>query len=216
MQNIPYKTGEVLSHPEAFDGHEFGDHGIYKTGFGDRNESPDNAVDVRGMFNAGDRLRESVTLTDGSSGMGATAGGDRDIVVSSEPFDEEGNTQGHIVGILKYRQGDQPKLYAGPELEPVVGGSNQISMFVSETGAPDEDPKPRLVSDSTQPETYSVNRYTGLAAYRDYYWRIFRHGVNEGRYYASLTMQAGGTTPKTETIYEVPVGAFCTHCGQSL
>jgi len=212
MYYIKTDFSKVIPWETAFPDWEFGQHGKEKVGFGVGSNSADNPTSVCVEYNAGDRLLEVADFSDGSSGMGATMGGDRDIVIADKPFAMPDDTDCHILGVLQYRNGTQPELIS--DGAPM----NRFSSFVSETGAPEEDPAPQERRDNTQPETYYVNRTTGHAAWGTYYAHIYRHDVNEGQEYAALTLEHSGHTPKTDTVYPEPpaTGGVCPHCGETL
>ena len=194
-----------LQWEDVFPDTPFGKHGQDKVGF----EYPDGSapVDVTVEYNSGGQLLEVADFDDGSSGMGATLGGDRNVEVS--------DLTGRILGVLRYRNDTQPQLYVGGKT--VTGGASRFSSFVSETGAADEDPKPRQVADDTQPEQYEVNRETGQAAWCNYRVRIYRLESNDDD--APLTLNHIGTNPQTDTTFPEPISAavgYCPHCGKAL
>ena len=197
------EEGQILTFEEVFGDYQFGDHGREAVGFGSSQKSDANPTSFCVEYDSGNHLLEKADYDDGTSGMGATAGGDRDIVVADKPYALADDTDCHILGVLKYRQGTQPKLYMGSPLEEITGGSNRFTSFVSETGAADEDPKPQLVRDDTHGgQQYEVNRETGHAANTVYYVHGYRLNVNEGQAYAALGLQASGQTPETDTTFD--------------
>ncbi len=214
MKYVDFDTSEVIPFDEVFDKPVFA-HGKFKVGFGVNKNSTDNPVSVCVGYNSGDHLLEVADWSTGDSHQGATAGGDRDVVVADKPFAMAGDTDCHILGVLQYRQGTQPKLLVGEDLHPAVGGSNRFSSFVSETGAQDEDPKPRRVDDGITPGEYWVNRETGHAAYGAYFVHVHRLNVNEGQSYAALTLEVSGVTPETDTTFPETKG-YCPNCGYAL
>ena len=216
MHYVEARAGEVIEFEDAFPDWDVYQHGNNKVGFGEGNDSVDNPTSVCVKLNSGERLLEVADWSDGSSSMGATMGGNRDVVVARVPFARNGDDG--VLGVLKYRQGAQPSLYV--KGETVEGGSNRFSSFVSETGAADEDPKPRSVrsGDPDDPhggEEYFVNRNTGQAAHTDYYVHVYRIDHFEGEANSALTLQVSGHTPKTDTVYPADPAAanFCPNCG---
>ena len=202
MRYITVDASKVIPWDEAFET-EVGQHGKFKTGFGIGSDSVDNPTSVCVAYNAGDRLLEVLNFSHGDSHMGATMGGDRNIVVADKPFALAEDTDCKILGVLKTRQGTQPALYVIDEngdLTEAIGGSASYSGFVSETGAPEEDPKPREVRDNTQQEAYYVNRRTGNAAWGDYYVHVYRLNVNEGQAYPALTLETVGRDMQGEPV----------------
>ena len=141
---------QVQQFEDTFD-RPFGTHGRFKVGFGTGRDSVDNPTSVCVEYNAGNRLLEVADFSHGDSSMGATVGGDRNIVVATKPFAREEDTDCVILGVLKSRNGTQPALFEGSPLAEAVGGAARFSSFVSETGAPEEDPAPREVHDSKHP-----------------------------------------------------------------
>ena len=224
MQRKPAPApGQVLTFAEAFDEPSraiyFGQHGKFKTLWGDDEDSVNNPLSICVSYNAGMRLLEVADWSTGDSSMGATAGGDRNIVVANKPFALAEDTDCHILGVLVYRLGSQPYLLEGSPLAKSVGGASRFSSFVSATGAESEDPDPRHVRDDTHGgEEYYVNRKTGHAAYGDYYVHVYRLNTNEGQAYPALGLEASGHTPDTETVFEAPtaVANFCPHCGKEI
>lgn len=204
MKYLKLDATQVIKWDEAFE-NAFGTHGRFKVGFGVGSDSVDNPTAVCVEYNAGDRLLEVADWSHGDSNMGATMGGDRNIVIADKPFALAEDSDCHILGVLESRNGTQPRLLSGDPLAPAVGGANRFSSFVSETGAAEEDPKPREVCDNTQPEAYFVNRLTGHGAYRKYYVHVYRLGVVEGEAYPALTLETSGKTPKTDTVFDPPV-----------
>jgi hypothetical protein len=188
---------------EAFE-KPFGTHGKFKVGFGVGSDSVDNPTSVCVHYNAGDRLLESADFSFGDSPMSGMMGGDRILVVADKPFAMEEDTDCHILGVLKAFNEAQPKLFEGDPLEEAIGGASRFDSFVSETGAPEEDPKPREVRDNTDPEPYYVNRLAGQAAWGDYYVHIYRLNVIEGKAYPALTLETSGSTPDTDTTFPKP------------
>lgn len=192
MKYIDADFSQVLSWEETFGDYEFGEHGSEKTGLGSSSKSDSNPTSACGEYYSGDKLREEVAFDSSDS---AAMGGDRVLVLADKPWAILGDTDCHIVGYMEYLQGVH---------------APRISGFVSETGASDEDPKPLKVRDDTHGgQEYEVDRTTGHAGYKQYYWHIYRLDVNEGQAYAALTIKASATTPKTDTTLE---GA-CPTCG---
>lgn len=204
MRYIKIDASQIIKWDEAFED-AFGTHGKFKTGFGSSAKSPDNPTSVCVEYNAGNRLLEVADFSHGDSVQGSMMGPDRNIVVADKPFALAEDTDCHILGVLKSRNGTQPKLYEGNPLEPAIGGANRFDSFVSETGAPDEDPKPREVRDSTQPEPYYVNRLTGHAAHGTYYVHAYYIDPIEGKAYPALTLETVGRFMEVETVYEKTV-----------
>ena len=212
--NAP-QEGQILTFAEAFGDFKFGDHGKSKVGFGSNTKSDANPTSVCVSYNAGNRLLEVADYSTGDSVMGNTAGGDRNVVIADKPYALAEDTDCHILGLLEYRQSGQPKLYTGADLEEIEGGASRFTSFVSATGAAGEDPKPQKVSDTEGQR--EVNRETGHAAYGDYFVHVYRLAVNEGQAYASLTLEASGHTPQTDTTFEEPEAAThsCPKCGHT-
>lgn len=204
MKYIKVDASQVLNWDDVYD-EDLGTHGRFKIGFGKGSDSVDNPTSVCVKYNSGDRLLETVGFSHGDSEMGATMGGDRNIVVADKPFALAEDTDCHILGVLKSRQGSQPDLFEGSPLAKAIGGASWFSSFVSETGAPEEDPSPREVRDSTQPDPYYTNRLTGHAAWGDYYVHVYRLNVNEDQAYPALTLETSGRDMEEEVIYPKPV-----------
>jgi len=186
----------VLTWDEVFD-KPFGSHGLMKASF--------DSDDVTIEYNSGGQLLEVADFSDGSSAHGATLGDDRNIEVIAP--------NGRILGVLEYRNGSQPTLKVNGKT--VTGGASRFTSFVSETGAADEDPKPQMVADATNPEQYEVNRETGHAAWGNYRVRVYY--IEPGDH-TNLTLQASGHTPKTNTVFPEPEASagYCGHCGVAL
>lgn len=208
MYNIEVRAGEVVKWEVAFPEYEVGQHGKEKVGFEGMAGYP-NPHSVCVGYNSGGQLLEVLDFDSGDSVHGNTLGGDRDYVIADKPFALAGDSDCHILGVVRYRNGTQPKLYVdGVEVE---GGASRFTSFVSETGAADEDPKPQHVSDEHGNRV--VNRDTGHAAWGDYYVHIVRlEGDDET---APLTLQAIGHTPKTDTTFPKPEAETqsCPACG---
>ncbi len=201
MKYIQADFSKMVDYGENFDNPLYA-HGREKIGFGSSSSSPDNPTSVCVGFGTGGELLEVADWDDGSSAMAAMSGGDRDLVVADKPFARDGDTDCTILGVLKYRQGSQPKLYVDGETVP--GGANRFTSFVSDDGSAESDPKPQRVNDSSQPEEYQVNRETGQAAWSPYYVHIYRLDVKEGRSYPALTLQSMGALPKTDVTFPKP------------
>ena len=223
MQRKPApQDGQILTFAQAFDEPDraifFGQHGKFKTLWGDDEDSVHNPVNICVSYNAGDHLLEVADWSTGDSNIGATMGGDRNIVVADKPFALAEDTDCHILGVLVYRVGEQPYQLEGSPLAKSVGGASRFSSFVSQTGAESEDPKPRQVADDTQREQYEVNRKTGHAAHGNYYVHVYRLNVNEGQAYPALGLEASGLEPKTDTVFAVPTytANYCPHCGKAI
>jgi hypothetical protein len=213
MYNIVAKDyTKPIPWEEAFPDWEVGQHGQEKVGF-EGAEGAANPTVVCVAYNSGGQLLEVFDFSTGDSNTAATAGGDRDVVVSRYPFASEGESG--VLGTLRYRNGEQPELYVNGE--EVVGGASRFSSFNSETGAADEDPKPRMVNDGETPEQYEVNRETGHAAWGDYFVTIRRlESTGED---APLTLQHMGHNPETDITFPKPPVSqvnFCPHCGKEL
>ncbi len=206
MRYIKTDFTKVIPWDVAFPNNEFGKHGGFKVGFGIGKESIDNPVSVCGKYNVGNRLLEVADFGTGDSNMGAMLGGDRNLVIADKPFALAEDTDCHILGVLEYRIGKQPKLKVDGKY--VTGGAARFSSFVSKTGAADEDPSPRKVRDTTHGgKEYEVNRETGHAAWGDYYYHLYRLKVNEGQPYNPMSVKTSGHTPKTDTVFPEPVEA---------
>ena len=192
MRYISLDFTKVLTWEETFGDYEFGEQGREKIGFGSNNKSDTNPTSVCGEYYSDDKLREEVAFYSGDS---MAMGGDRVLVLADKPWAFKDDTDCHIVGYEEYLQGNH---------EPRISG------FVGETGAADEDPKPLKVRDDTHDgHEYEVDRTTGHAGYKQYYWHIYRLSVNEGQAYAALTIEASATTPKTDTTLK----GSCPTCG---
>jgi hypothetical protein len=187
MHNITVEEGEIIEFETAFPGFDLYQHGRDKVGI-------EGSTSVCVHYKTGGHLLERADWDSGDSGMGATMGGNRNIVIADTPFalpDDDG-----VLGVVEYRQGVQPSLKVNGEV--VEGGSNRFSSFVSETGDVDEDPKPRSVSDIEGQR--EVNRETGQAVWTDYYVHAYRLDDYDG----ILTLQTSGHTPETDTTYPEP------------
>ncbi len=211
--------GQVMEFGTAFPNVNFGQHGRYKSSFGVIGKSVHNPASVCVGYNAGNKLLEVADWSTGDSHMAATVGGNRNIVVADKPFALAEDTDCHILGVLEYRQGSQPDLKVNGE--KVTGGASRFSSFVSLTGAAEEDPKPRRVSDNTRKEEYDVNRETGHAAYGRYYAHIYRLDPIAGKAYAALSLEHSGHTPATDMVFppeeaDEPAGRYCPSCGYKL
>lgn len=204
MKYIKVDASQVQKYEDIYD-EPFGSHGKFKVGFGTGRDSVDNPTSVCVEYNAGDRLLEVADFSHGDSSMGSTVGGDRNIVVATKPFAMAEDTDCKILGVLKTRNGTQPALFEGSPLAEAIGKAARFSSFVSETGAPEEDPAPREVRDTDTPDPYFTNRLSGHAAHGTYYVHVYRLNPVEGKAYAALTLEASGRNPQTDTVYDVPV-----------
>ena len=160
----------VQNFEDVYGDYAIGDHGKAKAQFGERGRKLDNPTSVCIGFVTPNHREEEVGFYAGDS---MAMGGDRVLVVSSEPCamkDDEG-----IVGYKEYLNGKH---------------ESRLSCFVNDTA---KDPKPPLVRDSTQPDPYPVPRTTWLKPGRKYYVHLYRTDIRQDGMHNPLALEVSGT-----------------------
>ena len=173
----------IIQLEDAYPGYQIGQHGKVKAMFGESGSSLANPTSVCIEFETPGNREEEVGFYAGDQ---FAMGGDRVVVISSEPFakmDDEG-----IVGYMEYLNGKP---------------APRLSCFVNDTA---EDPKPPLVRDSTQPGAYPVPRTTWLKPNRTYFAHLYRLEVRSDGMHNPLVLEINGSdTGDQEEFVGIPV-----------
>jgi len=162
----------ILSFEDYYDDYAIGQHGKAKAQFGSSGKHTSNPTAVCVRFNTPSNREEEVGFYAGDS-MGM--GGDRVLVVSSEPFATKENAD--IVGYEEYLNG--------------IPIGKRISCFVNVSG---EDPKPVKVRDKTHDgQEHEVDRTTWLKPGATYYFHLYRTDLLESGAHAPLYVEVNGS-----------------------